>query len=271
MTSQSPSGSSIGAEGTSVVRRPWTLPAACRAAVSVSPTDHPPRPSDTATSTSGGAVSSAKPPTPRATSGATRCGAAPSSVARRATEGQVPADGSAGPRRAVPGHPAVQGVVDRAPARAAAEVGQQRLVDGAVADGGRARPDAWGPQRLHPPDDPRGAETALAGPAGQEGIGPCRPLRVAETVDGGDDPARRPPQRCDAGDAGLAVDEHRAAAALALRLQPSFTERTPKRSRSASASEHPSSSTVADRPSTIREITVTGDATSPPGEDRFPG
>ena len=53
-------------------------------------------------------------------------------------------------------------------------------------------------------------------------------------------------------------------------LQPSFTERTPKRSRSASASEHPSSSTVADRPSTIREITVTGDATSPRGEDRLP-
>ena len=65
--------------------------------------------------------------------------------------------------------------------------------------------------------DPRRAEAALARSRREERVRPRRPLRRVETGEGGDRPSRNAPGGRDAGDARLAVDEHRAAAALTLR------------------------------------------------------
>src|SRR4051794_4756328 len=84
-----------GGTGSTVVRRPCTLPAIARASSSDSATTHDlpaastalavdPGGSGTATSASRGAPSSAKPPSPNGTRGPTSCDAPPSSSARRA-------------------------------------------------------------------------------------------------------------------------------------------------------------------------------------------
>ncbi len=65
-----------------VVRLPCTLPALFLASAMFSPTTHDPSSAGTAINASAGAVSTAKPPRPMATSGATRWGARPSIVAR---------------------------------------------------------------------------------------------------------------------------------------------------------------------------------------------
>ena len=82
--SHSPGGRSSGWRRVAPLRRPRTWAAWALAAGSDSPTDHPPAPSGTATSASDGARSSAKPPSPSATSGPTCCGVPPSSAERRA-------------------------------------------------------------------------------------------------------------------------------------------------------------------------------------------
>src|SRR4051794_5176758 len=79
---------------------------------------------------------------------------------------------------------------------------------------------ALGPQGGQAQDDARGAEAALAGTGGAEGIGPRLSLGVRQAVDGGDRPAGHPPGRRDAGDPRRAVDQHRAAPALALGTAP---------------------------------------------------
>ena len=97
--------------GSTVVRRPCTLPASARASSS-EPADHPvhagghastaavePGGRGTATSASRGARSSANPPSPRGTSAPTICGAPPSSSARRAAAGERTRPRSGRPQR----------------------------------------------------------------------------------------------------------------------------------------------------------------------------
>ena len=83
VTVNSPSGIATGGLASIVVRRPWTLPMARRAAVTDSPTTHPPAGSRTATRASSGAVSAENPTAPATTSVPTRWGAPSSRVARR--------------------------------------------------------------------------------------------------------------------------------------------------------------------------------------------
>ena len=163
-----------------------------------------------ATSASSGAVSSANPPRPRATSGATRWGPPP-----RSSPGRWPPRGRARSARLSPVGD-VPGVEDRAPAGAPAEVGEEGLLHrGVVVRGGPLRP-----QPLEPADDPRRAEAALARARGAEGVGPPRPVLGGQPVDGRDRPPRDPARGGHAGDPRLAVHQHGAATALALRAAP---------------------------------------------------
>ena len=142
VAAQSPAGS--------VERRPrrrrWSAgPAPCRPRRGPRPASRRPpsrrAPSGTATSASAGAVSSANPPPPSATRAPTRCGrpaldASARARGRRRGRGAA-SGGSRRSRRGVPG------VEDRAPAGAAAQVGEQRLLDRGV-----RRRRALGPQAL---------------------------------------------------------------------------------------------------------------------------
>ena len=83
VSAHSPSGTSSGHPSATVDRRPCVLPDAARAAATVGPTAHPEE-LGTATSASPGAVSSANPPAPAATSAPTRWGTPPSIPARLA-------------------------------------------------------------------------------------------------------------------------------------------------------------------------------------------
>ena len=100
-----------------------------------------------------------------------------------------------------------EGLADRAPPRAAAQVSHQGALDVGLPPG---------PQGGQAHDDAGGAEPALAGAGGAEGLGPGPPLVVCQPPDGDDRATRDPAGGRDAGDAGSAVDEHGAAAALPL-------------------------------------------------------
>src|SRR5207302_2211789 len=100
-----------------------------------------------------------------------------------------------------------EGLADRAPPRAAAKVSHQAALDVGL---------PLGPQGSQTHDDPGGAEAALAGAGGAEGVGPGPPLVVGQAPDSDDRAPRDPAGGRDAGDPGGAVDEHGAAAALAL-------------------------------------------------------
>ena len=99
------------------------------------------------------------------------------------------------------------GLGDRAPPGAAAQMGEQRTV------GVRA---ALGPQGGQAHHDAGRAEPALAGAGGAEGVTPGPALLVGQAVDRGDRAPGHPPRRRHARHARGAVDQHRAAAALAL-------------------------------------------------------
>ena len=106
-------------------------------------------------------------------------------------------------------------------------------------------------QCVQPHDDAGRTEAALAGTRGAERIGPSISA-FAETLDGGHRPARDPACRRDACDPRLAVDQHGAAAALALRAAAVLRAPTPSRSRSTSSSDAPSSGTRTAWPFTTR-------------------
>ncbi|MEZ5145380.1 MAG: hypothetical protein R2726_23145 [Acidimicrobiales bacterium] len=72
-------------------------------------------------------------------------------------------------------------------------------------------------QGLEPAHDAGRAEAALAGPRRHERVGPPVAHDRFQAVGRGDDPTGHPPHRRHTGDARGSVDEHRAAAALALR------------------------------------------------------
>ena len=200
MRSHSPAGRSIGQVSADVERRPWTLPASFLASLNVSPTCHSPSAPSTATSASSGAVSSAKPARPSATSGPTICGQPPSSRARTA-ELSVRC-------RAIGARSEGQnGVDDRAPAGAAAEVGGEGAVDGVDRRAVLQRGDAH--------DDPWRAEAALRRPARGERLRPR--VGVGQRVHGRDVTAGDPRHGRHARHPRLAVDEDRAAATLPLR------------------------------------------------------
>ncbi len=101
------------------------------------------------------------------------------------------------------------GIQDAAPTGAAAEVRKEGLLDirrpGGLVQGGQ------------PAQDAGGAEAALAGAVRDERLDQGLPASRRETVCGGDGAPGDPAQGRDAGDAGLPVDQHGAAAALALR------------------------------------------------------
>ena len=101
------------------------------------------------------------------------------------------------------------GLEDGAPACAAAEVGEKGLGHlgfGPVFERGEAH------------DDPGRAETALARASRVERV--CPLARPVEAGGRGHLARRHPPSGCHTGDAGLAVDQHSATAALALRTAP---------------------------------------------------
>ena len=166
VAAQSPGGSSSGGRASTVVRRPCTLPRrlvprpACRRPPSRR-RRRVPRPGRRA-----GAVSSANPPWPSATSGATAWEPPPSSAAgrrRRRGRDAVSCGSVAGGD--------VPRVEDGAPSGAAAQVREEGLLHRGVVVGGRA----LGPEALESADDPRRAEPALAGPGGAERGRPAAP------------------------------------------------------------------------------------------------
>ena len=278
MTSQTPAGTSTGGAGTSVVRRPCTLPAAAaglgerlahRPAHRVRRARPPARRPGRCRRRS-----RPRPARPRAPPAGGRRPPAPPGGMRRPGPGRSPATGALDPPvRQVPG------VEDRAPPGAAAQVGEQRLADrpwsarsAMPAPVGGAGPRRCSrPQCLEPHDDARGTEPALAGPA-RPGTRRPRPARSASGRPSSVVTTRPATRRSGVTQAtrGWPSTSTVQQPHWPWGLQPSFTERAPRRSRRASASEQPSSSTATARPSTVSETTVTGDATSPPGEDRFP-
>ena len=164
------------------------------------------RRSGTATRQSGGAVSSAKPPRPRTTSGPVRCAGA-------TLEGR-PAFGAGRARRRGAG--ACDAGPDRTAAATIVRHPVQRHRWASKADStwlgrrvrGRAQPGGTGCP---------GCRSRTGWRRGDEGVDqPGRHLRV-EPVDGRHRPARDPPHRRHARHPGRAVDEDRAAPTLALR------------------------------------------------------
>ena len=221
MTSQSPAGRSSGAGATSVVRRPWTLPAAARASANVSPTDQPPRRRGRPPARRPARCRRRSPPWPSATPGPTSCAAPPSSVARRAA-----ARGHAGRRRRRTIREAHRGR-RRPPAGRILQVARRRGscaspcsdTGGPGAHGRprrRRRARRPAPEGLETDDDARRAEAALAGPAAQERLGPGVTPLGRQAFDRGDRAAGHPAQRRDTGHPRLPVDQHRAAPALTL-------------------------------------------------------
>ena len=119
-----------------------------------------------------------------------------------------------GRRRAVDAERVARGLDDGLPARAPAQVGPQGRLDVAA----RRRPRrARRLERGQAHHDARRAEAALAGPVCDEGGGPAVAQLGRRSLEGGDLTSRDAADRRDAGDAGRAVDPHRAAPALALR------------------------------------------------------
>ena len=107
------------------------------------------------------------------------------------------------------------GLDNRLPPGAAAQVGQQGQLDGraggrpvAVLERGQAEQDA------------RGAEPALAGPGGHEGVDPAILEVRVQPLDRRHGPSGHPSQRRHAGDAGRTVHPDGATAALALGAAP---------------------------------------------------
>ena len=109
----------------------------------------------------------------------------------------------------------LDGVEDLHVPGAAAQVGAE--VAGRLVAGERALGGGLVEQGLGAHEDARGAEAALQGAGGGEGVGEAVALVVAEPLEGGDRPARDPLEAGLARDLGLAVDEHGAATALARR------------------------------------------------------
>ena len=107
-------------------------------------------------------------------------------------------------------------VEDGLPAGAAAQMGGQSPRRGipVVVVG------TLGLQTCEPADDPGRAEAALAAARGREGSGPAVTHFGVEPFEGGDGPPGHPPGGRHARNSGLAVHQHRAAAALALRAAP---------------------------------------------------
>jgi hypothetical protein len=114
-------------------------------------------------------------------------------------------------------HRAVDGLVDRLPARAAAEVRGERAIDvGAPALASRH-------ERGRPHDDPGRAEAALRRAGRDEGIDEPVAQRCVETVERRDRPPGHALDRSNAGHARFPVDEDGANShtALAVRSRPS--------------------------------------------------
>ncbi len=199
--------SSSGARGSTVVRRPCTLPARSRASSKESATTQrrpaasidaasEPGGSGTATSASRGAVSSANGAAPRGTCASTRCPPSASSAARRAAASRS--------RRAPTGAAPETALADRQPARTPAEVRGERTVDVPGSCSGETHHDA------------RRAETALR-TTGRDERGRGRGARFRiEPFDRRDRTAVDARGRGHARDPRLAVDEHGATTALAL-------------------------------------------------------
>ena len=207
MAAQSPSGT----RERRLRRRRWSGgPAPCRPPAgpppAVSPTTQPPSTVAHRDQRVGRREVVGEPAAPSATVGRHRCGARALDRRPGATPRRGRAAGAGVAER-------VPGLDDGLPAGAAAEVGLEgplhRRVVGDV--GG------LGPQGGEPDDDPRRAEAALAAAGGAQGLGPRRPDLGVEPVDGGDGPAGHPPDRGHARHPRRAVDQHRAAPALALR------------------------------------------------------
>ena len=167
------------------------------------------RPSDTATSASAAAPCRRRTrPRPSATSGATVwCGAA---LERGPLAPRRPRD--PGPRRRrLRRQDHVPRIEDRAPAGATAEVGQQRLLDRRMVGGRALRLRPSRRQMMPGVQNPHWLRADIA-----EGAGPPLARSLGKALDGGDGPSGHAAGGGHAGDAGLSVDEHRAAPALAL-------------------------------------------------------
>ena len=140
----------------------------------------------------------------------------PGDLGGSALEGRTRRRGFEVPRRGerVAAQGAERGLHDGLEPSAATKVrGECRAHRGLVDDGAST-------QRSEPNDDARRAEAALGGrrrvERGNQGVARC----TIEAFEGGHLAARDPRNRGHAGDAGLAVDQDRAAAALALGCAP---------------------------------------------------
>ena len=170
----------------------------------------------TATSASRGAASSANPPSPRGTPGPTRWRAPPSSAARRG--GGVEIACRRAPR---PGAPSIASYTVCQPvhrhrwaARARSRSTRRVLPLASAAATRTMIPGVQNPHCEPPVATNRAARSSRTVPSSPSTVVTARPSTRA---------AGR-----DARDARLAVDQHRAAPALALRAHPSFTESTPE-------------------------------------------
>jgi hypothetical protein len=110
----------------------------------------------------------------------------------------------------------LDGVEDLAVARAPAQVGAE--VAGGLGSGERLTLAVE--QGLGAHQDAGGAEAALERPGGGEGVGQPSPVLLGEALEGGDRAALRPGERHLAAHHRLAVEQHRAAPALARRRAP---------------------------------------------------
>ena len=181
---------------------------------------------------------------PSATSGPTRWGAPPSSAARRAAASRSRSPAA----RPAPDDATARGLEDGAPAGAPAEVGGQGPVDRRLV--GQA--DALAPGA------PRGARRCPGvqnphwlAPVAQKASAQASRSAGSRPVQGGHRPTGDPAGRGHAGHAGCAVDQHRAAAALALGAAAVLGRRAARAGRAAtSSSDAPSSATSTWAPST---------------------
>ena len=212
MSAQSPSGTSTGCDSGTVLLRPWTRPLPPRAARSPAASGAS---APSCTSAPGGAVSSAKPPPPRTTSGPEVWKAGPSTWARQAASTGFrgsPAGGSGAPSTP---ERAAGGLHDGLPTRAAAQVGAQAPPR---CRGARGRPPA-------PPPSSAARRITMPGVQKPHWLAPCATKASAQrSRSSAGAPSRVVTRRSgdaadgrDAGDPGRPVDPHGAAPALALR------------------------------------------------------